>query len=519
MVDSKLLEIRNLNSDPVLLLKLKDCRIQTGVTKIIHPINLTNIETNIFLFSEIARRTNTDLPMSNLILQKSRTLINNFYQLKPIKSRRHKRWDKLGQAWKWIAGSPDADDLRLINNTLNELINQNNQQVKVNDVINKRIQEMTYTINTLIKQQSLNNKLILEEIDALTLILYMDTINDLLEEIQETVIRAKISLPSSKLLTLKEIIFMDSLLQDQGVGLQFPEEALNFATPKIVVKPDVLLYILEIPELEKKTSETIEIIPLTVNGKIIVDVPRYIIKSTDRIFTTVSPEKAIQRYTDIKLLEDNCTYSIVMGLLSHCKAQPFLETAVLLVSENKLLIHNADNIKLSSNCGPDDRNLSGNILVTFHNCSINLSNQTFTTTEVLSSIKELQGAFPNLKIHWNIETIHNISTLTNHTFINREHIENIKLKQFSHQTWIFSLIGGLSTTTVIIIGIMIFVCLHRKKIVVKIRSPRLKETIEQIGIPKHLEHPAKDDNKDEDVLSLPPGGITLQQTTSSATST
>ncbi|XP_062551483.1 uncharacterized protein LOC134216612 [Armigeres subalbatus] len=510
LINSQHLEMRNLYSDPVLLFKLRECKIQTGVTKIIHPINLTNIEINVLLFSEIAKRTDNKLPMSKLLFQKSRALVNNFYQLKPISNRRHKRWDKIGQTWKWMAGSPDADDLRLINRTLNELINENNHQIRVNDVINNRIQEMSYTINNLIKQQSITNKLILEEIDALTLILYIDTINDVLEEIQDTVIRAKISLASSKLLTLKEIVFMDSLLQDQGVKLEFPQEALNFAIPKIVTKHDLLLYILEIPEIEKRSSEIIEIFPLTVNGKIIIDLPRFIVKSKDQIFTTVNPDKFVQRYSDLKSLKDNCTYPIVMGLASHCNAQQSLEMQITLISENKLLVQNADQTKLSSSCGPDDRNLSGNILITFSNCSINVANKTFMATEIISPTKELQGAFPSLKIHWNVNLQPNISTLTNHTIINRKHIENIKLEQFSHQTWIFSLIGGLSTTTIIIFGITIFVCLHRKKIVVKIKSPRLRQNATgQTGISKNLEHPTKDQNKDEDVLSLPPGGIML----------
>lgn len=501
--NSQHLEIKNLFSDPVLLLKHRECRIQIGVTKIIHPINLTNLETNVLLFNRIARQINNALPMSELLLQKSRALVNNFYQIKPMRSRRLKRWDKVGKTWKWIAGSPDADDLRLINKTLNVLISENNQQVQVNDVINIRIEEMTKTINTLIEQQSITNKIILEEIDALTLILYIDTMNDILEEIQDTVIRAKISLASSKLLTLKEILFMDSLLQDQGLRLEFPEEALNYATPKIVTKHDLLLYILEVPQIEQRSSEVIEIIPLIVANRMITNVPKFIVKSTDRVFTTANPEKFVQRYSDLKPLNDNCTYSIVIGVLSHCNAQYIAETRVNLVSENKLLINNADEIKITSNCGPDDRKLSGNILITFYNCTIKIANETFTTTEVTSLTKELQGAFPSLKIHWNVEMEHNIPSLTNHTLTNRKHIDNIELKQYSQQTWIFSLIGGLSTTTVTIIGIMIFTCLRRKKIVVKIRSPRLRQNTD-----KPKEKPSEEtETKVEDDLFSPPGGI------------
>lgn len=41
---------------------------------------------------------------------------------------RKKRWETLGQVWKWLSGSPDANDLRIINRTLNSLVNESNKQ-------------------------------------------------------------------------------------------------------------------------------------------------------------------------------------------------------------------------------------------------------------------------------------------------------------------------------------------------------------------------------------------------------
>ena len=160
---------------------------------------------------------------------------------------------------------------------------------------------------------------------------------------------------------------------------------------------------------------------------------------------------------------------------------------------------------MTSNCGPENRTLTGNILITFYNCSIKIANETFTATEVIGQMKDLQGAFHNLRINWNIKEQHNLSTLTNHTLINRKQLDNVKLKQYSHQIWIFSLLGGLSTTTVITITIMIFICLRRKKVVIKIRSPKKPAT----SILEQRNKPTKIETKVEDALSLPPGGITV----------
>lgn len=48
------------------------------------------------------------------------------------------------------------------------------------------------TVNKLIEQQSTENKILLEEMDAITLLLYMDTTNSILEQLEDTILRTKI---------------------------------------------------------------------------------------------------------------------------------------------------------------------------------------------------------------------------------------------------------------------------------------------------------------------------------------
>ena len=84
--------------------------------------------------------------------------------------------------------------------------------------------------------------------------------------------------------------------------------------------------------MDKRSSEIIEIIPLIVNNKVIANVPKYIVRSNHQIFTTINPEKFVQQYSDIQPLRDNCTYAIVMGIVSHCNAQQTTETQINLLS-------------------------------------------------------------------------------------------------------------------------------------------------------------------------------------------
>nr|XP_019561998.2 uncharacterized protein LOC109430388 [Aedes albopictus] len=462
------LEIKNLSNDPVLLLKLNDCKLQTGVIKIVHPINLTNLENNVYLFTKLARQIDRDIPISSLILQKSRELVNNLHQLKPTKPRRTKRWDQLGTAWKWMAGSPDAEDLRIINSTMDELISQNNQQIKINNFINNRIDGIMATVNKLIEQQSTENKILREEMDAITLLLYMDTTNSILEQLEDTILRTKIDLPNSKLLSLKEILTMESLLNEQGIKTEFPEEALNYATPKIAAKGDLLLYILQIPKVNGN-CETIQIVPLIVQASIITDLPSFVVKSGNNLYRTMKPDSIIQHEAFLEPLRHNCSLHVILGKESQCNATFDDSTRIVLISNNKILINNAKESQMSSNCGPHNRTLNGNFITTFFNCSVQIDEKIFTSEDIESNITEIQGAFPNLAIKWNIAQHHDIPHIHDQTILNRKQLEDIKLRQFEHKTLLIATFGGLSTAMVIII-VLTATCLFRKRVVIRIRE-------------------------------------------------
>ncbi|XP_055618295.1 uncharacterized protein LOC129763352 [Toxorhynchites rutilus septentrionalis] len=465
---SELLEIRDLMNDPILLLKINDCKLRTGSIKIIHPINITNLENNVHLFSKLARQIDRDIPISNLILQKSKELVNNLYQLKPMKPRRTRRWDTLGAAWKWIAGSPDADDLRIINTTLNNLITQNNQQTIVNNIINNRIDEIMTTANRLVEQQSTENKILLEEMDAVMLLLYMDTTNTILEDLEDTILRTRIELANSKLLSLKEILTIETLLNEQGIETQFPEEALNYAQPKIATRGDLLLYILQVPKV-KGNCDVIQIIPLTVQNTVITDPPQYVIRSGNDLFKTTNPSSIIQQDTFLEPLRDNCSAHIILGKESHCTATFDNSTRITLIAINKILVNNAKGSLMKSNCGPHNRTLDGNFLISFNNCSVQIDKRTFTSDELVSNTKELQGAFPSLAINWNILQQHDIPSIHNQTIHNRMSLEHVALKQFEHKNLLFAVFGGLSTSMIILI-VITATCVFRKRVVIKIRK-------------------------------------------------
>lgn len=488
---SQHLEIDDLHQNPILLLKEQNCYIQTGIIKIVHPINLTSLEENVSLFINISRKIDKTFPLASLIVRKSRQLADNLYKLKPMKRSRQKRWDIIGKGWKWLAGNPDADDLRIINSTFNSLIDQSNEQIKINEIINERISKITHTINEI---TSINN-LLLNETSAISLLISLDTMNGILEEIEDAILRARVSLANSKLLTLKEIFMIETIMNDQGITTNFPEEALSYTKPKIASKTDMLLYILEVPKTNDH-CEIIKIIPLVVNNTIITNTPSYIVKSNKKLYTTNHPESSIQQLHNTKPFLDECIFPIIMGLSSHCSASRTNQTDFFTLPGSNILMNNAKEQYISSNCGPHNRTLTGNFLLHFQNCTIQIANYTFTSEETFSNTVQLTGIFPGLSINKQIINEQDLSSLSWKTTNNRHRIDHIQLQQFEHRNWLFGLFGGMSTTAIIIITIAIL-CFRRKRVVFTVKYPKFNRS------PKQTQKPEVSQST-EDVRSYPP---------------
>ena len=293
----------------------------------------------------------------------------------------------------------------------------------------------------------------------------MDTTNNILEDLEDTILRTRVELTNSKLLSLKEILAIETLLNEQGIKTEFPEEALNYAKPKIATRGDLLLYILQIPKVEGN-CKIIQIIPITVHNTILTDLPPYIVQNGNNLFKTREPTSTIQQDAFLEPLTDNCSTHIILGRESHCNAKFDDSTRIELIATNKILITNTKGSLVKSNCGPHNRTLNGNFIISFHNCSIQIDEHHFTSEEYVGNTKELQGAFPNLAIKWNIAQQHDIPRIHNQTIDNRMQLQHIKLKQFEHKNLLFVAFGGLSTTMVIMIIIAI-TCLFRKRVVIR----------------------------------------------------
>lgn len=445
--------ISNLIDQPILILDKHPCKLQIGNINIIHEINLTDIENTITLLNQSINRP-TNSPLSEIAKHKINNVYSNLYQIKPRK-RQTRSIEAIGSVWKWIGGSPDAHDLQIINRTMNDLIESNNQQYQFNEHLGNRIKILTNEVKQIIE---VKNDVLLTELDMLTTMINIDTINKILEDIKDAILLSKMSVTNSKILSPREYAIIKRLLEDQGVETDIPEEALTYVTPKIAVSKEKLLYILKVPQLQEVESKIIEIIAINHNNSVIRHHPRYLLQHKKILYTTTKPEEYVQRYSYTMEFIDNCIFPLVMGKESNCIVVQDYTITAKLIADNLLLIENANGQLIKTDCGPNDRILRGNFLLTFSNCTIQFENQTFTSKEIHVKSPSVSGTTFNTAIHRKIvETP--LASLDNRTLTNRNHIEHIYLQQYKNITWNWSLLSGIGLSfAVSLILIIIAYC-------------------------------------------------------------
>ncbi|XP_055622793.1 uncharacterized protein LOC129766297 [Toxorhynchites rutilus septentrionalis] len=231
------IEIHNVNEEPVAIVKIGE-----AISKM-----ETHLSTIHISYPDLNR----------LFDQKVNDLKDRIEQLKP--KTRQRRWDALGRAWKWMSGSPDADDLRLITNEINAAVDNSNKQILINDEMFGNLNNLTEAINELIKAESKSSTLAIEKAQIINLILSLDILNDQVSAIQESIAFAKVGIVNYKLLSTDEIRQIDETLSKQGLHTELLEEVLNLAKVTIGTDNEILLYVINVPTFYPQNYDDIRI--------------------------------------------------------------------------------------------------------------------------------------------------------------------------------------------------------------------------------------------------------------------
>lgn len=99
----------------------------------------------------------------------------------------------------------------MINSSMNGLINATNNQFTINKSINSRFINMTHKTNEIIKKISATE--VIQEIKEFKISNSLKVIDYFIRDVQDAIVGAKRSLPSSHLLLIEELVTIKDLME------------------------------------------------------------------------------------------------------------------------------------------------------------------------------------------------------------------------------------------------------------------------------------------------------------------
>lgn len=483
MALSQHIEFHSLNDEPIAVIKIGRARILQGYQKIIHYINVSAIQDTILTVQNDIHKVNTsNTEFMRIIDGKLNYLKNNIQQLKS--RRRLKRWDALGRAWKWMSGSPDADDLKLISNRLNDIADNNNLQININDQMAKNLDNLTETITDIILARDEEK----EENLLLIIILNLDTITNEVAAIQEAITLAKLGVINYKLLTLDEVTMINDHIASQGIHPDVLEEALNMASVTVGADGEVLVYIINLPIFSDETYEDLRIETVFRNSlRIQLKGNRYL-KREGKLFLVTGTCKnfgnwSLCDHTDLEdLSDDRCIPMILKGLQSNCTYEAYAKHPLVIEINPTTIMLNDVNTTIHTTCGISDRCLIGSFLIIYQNCSITIDKQRYVN-EVIGVVNQ-RLFIPSTGLMVTKGTVeHKIDVHTIHQNLKR--LEHLRSTSETHG---WSLLGGFSISTTTVACIIIFMMIkHRHQSpIVNISGVDKNQSSENVATPRKI---------------------------------
>lgn len=445
------ISLRSLSSQPILAFNQGTGRVKIDSYLYIHHFNLTSYQYHINNIRNMFDEINTN-QFSTLIIEEFQNIENVLKSL--ISTRRVKRWDSLGSGWKFIAGSPDANDLRIINSSLNDLIQNNNAQVKINRELNLQMKEFVLKTSQAISLFNSRSS----EIHSINIFLNLKYLHDKLEQIVDSINFAKIGILNKKILSSAEIQVLVQKLSNENVTTHSITEALSYAESSVATNSKEVALLIKMPKLDPRVFRKVHIYPIHHNQKQIHTTRKTFLMHSNEIYAVDSLKPTIFNMNDLSPEKSSCISELLNGKPARCNfTLNSIQDEIIAIDSNNVIINYNRNFTISSNCGISNRNLSGPFLVSFESCEISIDNRTYS-----SSIKNLEESplqIPldgvtvdnqHLIINLSLEHLHELHLET------RKDLDYIKLQTNSLHWPKLTIFGGIAFPLTIISIAIVF---------------------------------------------------------------
>lgn len=372
--------IHDLDRSPAAILNLGKAYISNSYFRVLHRVDLTQIQESIKALTYLAKTiVNPEDILSSTIQARIIKLEQTFLKLKPPV--RIRRWEQIGSIWKYISGSPDAEDLRIINSTSNKLIDQNEKQIKINRVFETRINNMTEEINKLIteldKRSSENRK----ELESINLLFNLDEFIQQLDNLEEALVLARHNIPSSRIIRAEEMTSIHQHLENNGLITV----ALDFASAYAVQSKETIVYILKIPRIKDVEYDLNFIEPVILNSSRISIPTNYYLDGPSSFALTTPCRTSRNIYicanSQLEPLTE-CIKQLTNGEPAQCPTEHIYSNNIIKqITDGNIIVNDGDTL-LTSNCLSKPMPLKGSYLIQFANCSVQINNEEFANTNV-----------------------------------------------------------------------------------------------------------------------------------------
>lgn len=451
------IHIHDLNNNPLVIIPLGKARIKLGYARVIQPIAINSFQEIVNNFDKLVnqRMYNNQLykllQNKNVLLQQTFSKINQEYH-------RVRRWDTIGTVFKWIAGTPDANDLQIINSTMNQLIQDNNNQVYINNAVSGRIQQISKIADDLLQLNHKSKNQHTVELNLLTMLLNIDTTQHHIEELEDAIVLAKHGIPTSRILSIKDYIKMKTFLEKANIHINSYEDLLSKSVAHVITNKTHIIYMLKIPQLSNEEYDYEYVDPLIQNEKKISIKYNYILKNDSYIYEIQNkcPEEADMFVCEAEALQipDLCVTNLVRIQHADCSYEKVYTTGIIKrINDGTILLNNV-NVKLKSVCSNHTQHLTGSFLIQFENCDMYLDNNEYTNFILEISTNSYRPTTGLLVYEEAVIDIPPPEYLTNLTLKHRNMLQHVYLQNESFK-WKLNLFGSVSIGMIVIIIITI----------------------------------------------------------------
>lgn len=472
------MEIINLAEEKVATVKIGEARIIKGTTCIVHNVNITLLQQSVESWA--STQFPEDSIWTPLILDRINSINKGARDIQPLYlPKRIKRWDKLGTGWKWLAGSPDANDLRAITLAINNASDNNNKQIVINQDFESAINNITRNLNSLNQLNSLTLDKLNLDLQLLKVIFQLERLENQINQIQDSIIFSKLNVVNHHLLTSEETILISNYLKSQDISFSSLDQALEFTQINIAFQEGTLIYAINLPELTHEKFATLRVEPLAVHEKRIKLLGKVFMFNENTIYVQKKECRKVDKLWICKqedlqeMKNDNCLHTIIKGLPSSCYyTQSSNKPKIVQMTPDVVLAMNVDTT-FEASCNPVNRSLKGTYLITFTNCSVHLGHEEFRNDQlgtfnqvILPPTNGIQISKKKLIEEADLDVLHEVHINNLKTL---EHLQG-KTKIQNVKFWTMTAINSVVFLIILVVALQFRAKLSTEEIIRKIKG-------------------------------------------------